>query len=541
MQVAKFTIAGMIGTPNAALKKELAAMGVYSFTQPKELRAFLEANAGAEEIEITFDSIGGDVVQGFEIYDLLKQAGRTTKLTTIAQRADSIASVGFLAGSVRKALRGCSFLIHSAWLSPSDLDPEVRLNEITLDEIKKVNQTADSQILAVYAEVAGRQIAGQLADLMKKETRLSAEELLRLNFATEIIDGDIDTQARRAIAYNSLAFNLEAPKQYADVIGLQNGKVLLIQRSAASDFEPSKWAFAGGKIEEGEAPAAAAARELFEETGYTAKDLKPLGEQTHADGSVSHYFSAELDGSTTLDPEEIQSAKFVNPEEIEGLEIICDEKELYLNLIQQAMDNTLLDRIAKGMDAMSARLKAMGASKAMTLELADGQTKLYIFSEDGELAGKSAVIATPEGEPTEQPAPAGTHPLADGRSLVVGEGGVIESVQEAAAPAPSEDMAALTAERDALTARITAMDEEQKKKESEMLALQTANAEMAASLQALNTEFEGLKAIVAEVAGDGKTRGLNSKAMGAGQKTHEEWAKMTPSQKAHYNFINAKN
>ena len=430
MKVAQFTISGMIGTPNAALKKELASMGVYSFAQPKELRAFLEDNADAEEIEITFDSIGGDVVQGFEIYDLLKQVGRTTKLTTIAQRADSIASVGFLAGSVRKAVRGCSFLIHSAWLSPTDLDPEVRLNELTLDEIKKVNQTADSQILAVYAEVAGRQIAGQLSDLMKKETKLSAEELLRLNFATEIIEGVPDTQARRAIAYNSLAFNIE---------------------------------------------------------------------------------TAALEAA---------------------------EKEL--NLKQEAMDNTLLDRIAKGMDAMSARLKAMGASKAMTLELADGQ-KLYIFSEDGELAGKSAVIATPEGEPTEQPAPAGTHSIADGRSIVVGEGGMIESVSEAApAPEPSEDMAALTAERDALTARITAMDEEQKKKETEMVALKTANAEMAASLQALNTEFEGLKAIVAEVAGDGKTRGLNPKAQG-GKASEADWAKMTPSQKAHFNFINAKN
>jgi 8-oxo-dGTP diphosphatase len=537
MKVAKFTVSGMIGTPNAQLQKELASMGVYSFTQPKQLRAFLEENADAEEIEITFDSIGGDVVQGFEIYDLLKQVGRTKKLTTIAQRADSIASVGFLAGSVRKAVKGCSFLIHSAWLSPTDLDPDVRLNELTLDEIKKVNQTADSQILAVYAEVAGRQIAGQLSDLMKKETKLSAEVLLRLNFATEIIEGTPDTQARRAIAYNSLAFNIETPKQYADVIGMQNGKVLLIQRSATSDFEPNKWAFAGGKIEEGETPAEAAARELQEETGYTAKRIEPMGAQTHEDGSVSHYFSAELEGSPTLDPEEIQSAKFVSLEEIEGLEIICDEKELYLNLIQQAMDNSLLDRIAKGMDAMSARLKAMGASKAMTLELADGQ-KLYIFSEDGELAGKSAVIATPEGEPTEQPAPAGTHPIADGRSIVVGEGGVIESVEEAAAPAPSEDMAALTAERDALTARIAAMDEEQKKKEAEMVALQTANAEMAASLQALNTEFEGLKAIVAEVAGDGKTRGISPKAQGG---TAPDWDKMTPSQRAHYNYVNSKN
>jgi 8-oxo-dGTP diphosphatase len=50
---------------------------------------------------------------------------------------------------------------------------------------------------------------------------------------------------------------------------LRNGKVLICQR-AASDAFPLKWEFPGGKVEEGEEPPAALARELQEELGIRA-------------------------------------------------------------------------------------------------------------------------------------------------------------------------------------------------------------------------------------------------------------------------------
>lgn len=541
MEVAKFTISGAIGEPNAELLKELSAMGVYEITSPKQLRSFIESNATADAYEISIDSIGGDAVKGFEMYDLLKQVGRSKPVTTVAYRADSIASVVFLAGQNRKALKGCSFLIHSAWLSPSDLNADVRLNEATLDKIKKVNRAVDSQILAIYSEVAGRQVAGQLADMMVNETKLSARELLQLNFATEIIDGVPKAGSRKALAYNSTVLNLaeQASQHYADVIGMKGDKVLLIQRSAEAETEPNKWTFAGGKIEQGELPEVAAARELNEETGYTAKGLAHIATVQHDNGGTTHFYSAEVEGEPVAQEDEIQKIQFVTIEELNGLEIIYDQKELYNQLIQKAMENTLLEKIAKSMAAMSARLRAMGAPKSMALDLADGQ-KLFIFSENGELEGKSAVLATAEGEPTETPAPVGTHALADGRSITVGEGGIISSVQEvAAAAAPEDDMAKLMEERDALSARIAAMTAEEEKQKGLVAALQARNAEMEGQLKALNTDFEGLKKIVEEVAGDGKSR--SPKAMGKSTVTAEEWSKMTQSQRQYYNFVNAKN
>ncbi|HEU5394267.1 MAG TPA: (deoxy)nucleoside triphosphate pyrophosphohydrolase [Candidatus Methylomirabilis sp.] len=50
---------------------------------------------------------------------------------------------------------------------------------------------------------------------------------------------------------------------------LRDGKVLICQRAATDPF-PLKWEFPGGKVEEGEEPAAALARELNEELGIRA-------------------------------------------------------------------------------------------------------------------------------------------------------------------------------------------------------------------------------------------------------------------------------
>jgi 8-oxo-dGTP diphosphatase len=51
---------------------------------------------------------------------------------------------------------------------------------------------------------------------------------------------------------------------------------LLVARRAAGSHLAGAWEFPGGKIRAGEAPAAAAARELAEETGLRAGRLEPV-------------------------------------------------------------------------------------------------------------------------------------------------------------------------------------------------------------------------------------------------------------------------
>ena len=48
---------------------------------------------------------------------------------------------------------------------------------------------------------------------------------------------------------------------------LKNNKVLLVQRSATTQWRPLEWSLVGGLVERNEAPERAAIREVREETG----------------------------------------------------------------------------------------------------------------------------------------------------------------------------------------------------------------------------------------------------------------------------------
>jgi 8-oxo-dGTP diphosphatase len=56
---------------------------------------------------------------------------------------------------------------------------------------------------------------------------------------------------------------------------------LLIGQRRRTDTSPLKWEFPGGKVEEGETPEAALARELKEELGATLRKSVPIGRVVH--------------------------------------------------------------------------------------------------------------------------------------------------------------------------------------------------------------------------------------------------------------------
>src|SRR5580658_3166390 len=62
---------------------------------------------------------------------------------------------------------------------------------------------------------------------------------------------------------------------------------LLIGQRRRDDTSPLKWEFPGGKIEEGETPEAALARELHEELGATLEKCVELGRTRHKYATMS--------------------------------------------------------------------------------------------------------------------------------------------------------------------------------------------------------------------------------------------------------------
>jgi len=111
-----------------------------------------------------------------------------------------------------------------------------------------------------------------------------------------------------------------------------------------------------------------------------------------------------------------------------------------------------------------------GEPNNMALELADGKM-LFVESEDGELEGKPVYLADEEGNATDTPAPDGTHDLVDGRSITV-EGGVVVSVQEAAAP-ENEELKEMMEKIKSLEEEKTALEQEVKEAKAQRTELST--------------------------------------------------------------------
>lgn len=68
-------------------------------------------------------------------------------------------------------------------------------------------------------------------------------------------------------------------QQLSTICYLDNGQQLLLlhRNKKANDIHQGKWVSVGGKFEAGESPIECAIREIKEETGLTAKTLKPEG------------------------------------------------------------------------------------------------------------------------------------------------------------------------------------------------------------------------------------------------------------------------
>jgi len=528
-------ITGTIGKPEPELARELEKSGIGEWTTADNVRKQAAEHEEKTELNVIVNSIGGDVIEGFEIADFLnslKSQGK--KIKTIGQRYDSIASVIFLAGDERKHVAGAKPMIHNSWRMPESLSG-LQLNADLFEAIAEEHKKTDSELLFEYLKVAGREKAEILRNLMMQEAELTDSQVMELNFATEVIRSE-KGMAGRSLAFNSKILNqFNKVMQYSDVIAMIDGQVLLIQRNKRDDFEAGKWAFPGGKVEEGETPEIAAKREFKEEVGIECGEIKFVESVKNEDGSISFYFLTELSGEPFMTSEEVEDYQIIEPSDIAKLDIIKNGGDRYEVLINKSISMTnkeiaekqsgmgeQLTKLEKGLNALKAFF--VGGQKSMLLPLQGGETELFIFSEDGEIEGKRAVIAD-DGEPTEEAAPAGQHELNDGRTITVGENGIIESVSEAEQAMTKEEMEAAIAKKDEeMQAALAAKDKEMEALKAQYQEKEQSLNEAVQGINALKADFENFKK---EVPGDNEGK----RGAKAQKKEEVNWKDMKPSER----------
>lgn len=133
----------------------------------------------AEELEVHIHSMGGDVNEGFAIYDALTNSGK--KVTTVVDgNCFSIATVIFMAGSTRQMSKNAQFMIHNPWGGAFGDAEEIQKYA---DQVKD----AENRILDFYVARTGGD-KDTIKSMMDAETYLTSDQALELKFATAIIE-----------------------------------------------------------------------------------------------------------------------------------------------------------------------------------------------------------------------------------------------------------------------------------------------------------------------------------------------------------------
>jgi ATP-dependent Clp endopeptidase proteolytic subunit ClpP len=128
-----------------------------------------------DSIDVVISSPGGSVFEGMAIYDALKASGKEIN-TSILGLGASIASVIFMAGNKREMGEGSQLMIHNALTTQGGNKHELSEAIDRLDSI-------DAQMSKIYINATGMD-EGTVAEMLKNETFMSADEAIEKGFAT---------------------------------------------------------------------------------------------------------------------------------------------------------------------------------------------------------------------------------------------------------------------------------------------------------------------------------------------------------------------
>ena len=161
----------------------------------------------AGEIVLRINSSGGDVFDGFAIYNLLRD--HPAKVTTIVDGfAASIASIIALAGDEIEVHEASVVMIHDPWGVGIGNADELRQLADVLDK------TIAGPMAKLYSDRMDKPI-DEIRNLMKSETWYTGEEAVDSGFASKVITSDSSEAAAESNAGRDLSGFRNPPAELA--------------------------------------------------------------------------------------------------------------------------------------------------------------------------------------------------------------------------------------------------------------------------------------------------------------------------------------
>jgi len=164
----------------------------------------------ADTIHLRVDSPGGSVIDGISIFNAL-QRHPAKVITHIDSLAASMGSVVAMAGDEVRMANNALIMIHEPWTVAMGNAEELRKNADTLEKMS-------GNILQAYSR--SQYTPEQVADLMKEQTWMTAQDALDAGFIDYIDDG-LKAVASIVDAANSVELQVPTDK----LIASMNGKL----------------------------------------------------------------------------------------------------------------------------------------------------------------------------------------------------------------------------------------------------------------------------------------------------------------------------
>lgn len=156
----------------------------------KDVAAALAECAGAKTLNIAISSYGGDVFEGFSIYNLIKRHSATQKIVTVDGIAASAGSLICMAGTTILMGKSSMLMLHEASSRTSGTADEMR---DTADRLEKIN----ASMTQIYSSRSG-QSQSTIRKMLAKEVWLTAKESVDLGLADKVIKDDAQIDDARA-------------------------------------------------------------------------------------------------------------------------------------------------------------------------------------------------------------------------------------------------------------------------------------------------------------------------------------------------------
>jgi mutator protein MutT len=114
---------------------------------------------------------------------------------------------------------------------------------------------------------------------------------------------------------------------------VRRGGLVLITQRPEGGKSPLQWEFPGGKIEPGESPARALAREIQEELGVGARVGAELAVVRHeATGVEIHFLACELESEAFVRSHAVRDVRWVDPRDGVPEGLLVADKDFFASL-----------------------------------------------------------------------------------------------------------------------------------------------------------------------------------------------------------------